>query len=269
MSVSTNFTGSMPEYYDSILGPAQLENIAAELVRRLPAQPKGDVLELACGTGIVTRRLRERVDPRLRLVATDLSKSMVDYASNKLRAVKGIEWREADAAALPFRDGSFGAVVCGFGVMFVPDKKKLFGEIRRVLGAGGTLLFDTWDRLELNPHGKAGAEVFEALFPGDPEMQFTRIPFGFHDHALIRNLLDEARFGEIRFEPLESGISCPSARTYATGQVRGTPRSSLIQQKGADLEAVIDKLAAALARYGGAEPFSCRCHAIVVQAKAL
>jgi ubiquinone/menaquinone biosynthesis C-methylase UbiE len=126
--VAADFTGSMPEYYDRIMGPAQFDAFAADLVGRLSTRPPGDVLEIACGTGIVTRRLRERLDSRLRLVASDLSRSMLDYARQKLGGMRGIEWREADAAALPFKDASFGAVVCAFGVMFVPDKKAVFRE---------------------------------------------------------------------------------------------------------------------------------------------
>src|SRR5918995_3864395 len=131
VDTAANFSGSMPEYYDRIMAPAQFDAFAADLVGRLSTRPPGDVLEIACGTGVVTHRLRERVDPRLRIVASDLSKAMLDYARNKLRGARDIEWREADAAALPFKDATFGAVVCAFGVMFVPDKKAAFGEARR------------------------------------------------------------------------------------------------------------------------------------------
>ena len=71
-------------------------------MRRLPRRPAGDLLEIACGTGLVTRRLRERIDPDIRVVASDLSAAMLDYARGKLGDGKGVEWREADALALPF-----------------------------------------------------------------------------------------------------------------------------------------------------------------------
>lgn len=267
VDTAADFGGSIPEYYDSVLGPAQFEAIAADLVRRLPVRPKGDVLELACGTGIVTERLRARVDSSFRVVATDISEAMLAYARNK---VKGkIDWRKADAAALPFKDETFGAVVCGLGVMFVPDKKKLCGEVRRVMLEGGTLLFNVWDRLERNPQGKATAEVFERLFPDDPEMRFAALPYGFADHDVIRRHLDEARFADVRIEPLAIQIKAPSARAYATGQIRGTPRGELIEKKGAGIDAVIDQVAGALAAVGGAEPFSVEAHLLVVQAKAV
>ena len=266
VDTARDFSGSIPEYYDGILGPAQLNAMAADLVKRLPVRPKGDVLELACGTGIVTAKLRERIDSNFRLVATDISDAMLAYARNK---VKGkIDWRVADAAALPFKDETFGAVVCALGVMFVPDKPKLFAEIRRVLTEGGMLVFNTWDRLELNPHAQAASAVMQELFPGDPEMDFSKIPYSFNDEGMIRGLLDAARFRNIEIDKVKIQVDCPSARTFATGQIRGTPRSLLLEKKGANPEQVIDKVAERLAAAGGAEPFRVEANALVVRAQA-
>ena len=76
------------------------------------------VLELACGTGIVTGRLFERLGPKAKLVATDLNDSMLHYAAAKLGSETSVEWKEADATDLPFLDRSFDAVVCQFGLIF-------------------------------------------------------------------------------------------------------------------------------------------------------
>ena len=266
VDTARDFSGSIPEYYDSILGPAQLNTLAADLVRRMPVRPRGDVLELACGTGIVTQRLRERIDSNFRLVATDISEAMLAYARNK---VKGkIDWRLADAAALPFKDETFGAVVCALGVMFVPDKQKLFAETRRVLAEGGQLLFNCWDGLDLNPHAKTNSEVMRTLFPDDPEMDFSSIPYSFNDQAAIRGLLEAARFRNVEIDKLKIQVDCPSARTFATGQMRGTPRSLLIEKKGANVDEVIEKVAKALAAVGGAEPFRVEANVLVVRAQA-
>ena len=76
--VSASATFSGPQYYNNCLGPLWFESFAADLVQRLPKHPTGDVLEIACGTGLVTRRLRDRLKPSVRLAATDLSKAMLD-----------------------------------------------------------------------------------------------------------------------------------------------------------------------------------------------
>ena len=266
VDTAANFGGSIPEYYDRIMGPAQFDAYAADLVRRLPAKPAGDVLEIACGTGIVTRRLRERLEPAVRLVATDLSEAMLAYARGKVPG--DIDWKTADAAKLPFGDESFGAAVCAFGVMFVPDKKAAFGEARRVLKKGGTFLFNVWDGLENNPHGRAASGVMESMFPGDAEMKFSG-PYAFNDRAVIRSLLSGARFEEVRMEPVRLAVGCPSASEFAAGQVKGTPRGLLLQKRGVDVEEVIGKIAAALARVGGEAPFRYTAQALVVEAQAI
>ena len=267
VDTARDFGGSIPQYYDTLLGAAQFDGIAADLVRRVPVRPKGEVLELACGTGIVTKRLRERVDPFFKVVATDISDDMLAYARSKVTGK--VDWRKADAAALPFKDGSFGLAVCGLGVMFVPDKKKLCGEVRRVLLEGGAFIFNVWDGLERNPHGASTARVFEELFPGDPEMQFAQIPYSWNDQAVIREHLEEARFSDVRIEPVKFEIKAPSARTYAMGQIRGTPRGALIEKKGRSVDEVIDRVAQGLAEVGGNEPFHVQASLLVVQAKAI
>ena len=263
LSASATFSG--PEYYDKLLGPLYFDAFAVELVRRLPPRPPGDVLEIACGTGLVTRRLRERLDPALRLTATDLSATMLDYARAQLGERKGIEWREADALKLPFPDGAFGAVVCGFGIMFVPDRQAMLGEARRVLVDGGILLFSVWDRVEENPHGLANAEVVEAMFPGDAEMRF-RVPYEMHDPALLRRLLAGANFRDARIETKRIAIDGADPRNLATGQIRGTPRSALIEKKGVSLDLVIEKVAAALAKKGG-NPYRGHAQGLLVEAQ--
>jgi SAM-dependent methyltransferase len=269
VEVASDFGGSIPEFYDRILGPAQFDAFGAELARRLPAKPPGDVLELACGTGRVTRHLRERLRAELKVVASDISQAMLDYARRRLDAARGVEWREADACKLPFGDGEFGAVVCAFGVMFVPDKAACFREARRVLRKGGTFLFDVWDGLENNPHGRVAAEVIEGLLPGDPAARFGSIPYHFNDRAAIGRLLGDAGFALERIDVVRIECTCPSARELATGQLRGTPRSLVLQERGIPVDGAIEKVAAALARFGGAAPFRYTPQALMVEARAI
>ena len=264
-----DFSGSIPEFYDRIMGPTHFDAFGAELARRVPARPPGDVLELACGTGRVTRHLRERLSTELKLVASDISRAMLDFARRNLAAAQGIEWHEADACKLPFGDGAFGAVVCAFGVMFVPDKAACFREARRVLRKSGTLLFNAWDGLENNPHGRAAAEVIEGILPDDPAARFASIPYHFNDRAEIGRLLPDAGFAVERIDTVRIACTSPSAREFATGMLRGTPRSLILQERGIPVDGVIERVAAALARVGGAVPFRYTAQALVVEARAL
>ena len=264
--MKATFSGSIPEYYDKYLGPATFDAFAEVLVERLPAEPAGDVLELACGTGIVTKRLRDRLDPAVKLVATDLSKAMLDYARAKLGEGANVEWREADMGKLPFGDGEFGAVACAFGFMFVPDKPAAFSEAFRVLKDGGTLAFSVWDRIEESPHAAINARIVEGLFPGDAEIKF-RIPYELGDAALLRKLVMDAGFRDAQIDKKQLPLGPVSARGLATGQCRGTPRYLLIEKRGVSVDDVIDKVAAELARTGGADPYRGVAQAFIVQTR--
>lgn len=265
---SASFIGSIPEHYDAYCGPAIVERWAEDFARRLPARMDRDVLETACGTGVLTRRLRDRLAPGARLVATDLNGAMLEYARQRLGDPPGVEWQTADAVALPFPDGSFGAVVCQLGIMFVPDKAAAMREARRVLAPGGLFAFLVWDRLDANPHAQASGDAIAALLPNDPVTSFIKVPYGFNDEPLIRRLLADSGFTGILIDRAGIEIVSPTARSLATGIVRGTPRGLMLEERGISLEGVIDAVAAALARVGGDNPFRSPGRALVVTARA-
>ena len=126
------FAGSIPKLYETHLVPLIFEPYAADLAKRLGSQRISRVLEIAAGTGVVTRALAATLTADVSIVATDLNQAMLDQAA-AVGTVRTVEFRQADALALPFGDGEFDAVVCQFGVMFFPDKAKAFSEARRVL----------------------------------------------------------------------------------------------------------------------------------------
>lgn len=262
MAAPIDFTG--PQFYDECMGPLQFGPFAADLAARMPPGLHGKVLEIACGTGLLTRELRKRLLPSVDLFATDLGPQMLAYAKEHVTA-SGITWAQADAQDLPFADGEFAGVVSGFGFMFPPDRRKAFGEARRVLAPGGLLLFNVWDRIEENPHALANAQVVEARFPGDPDMKF-RTPYELHDPALLRELLEQAGFRDIAIEKRRIAITEADPRRIATGQIRGTPRAALLARRGIPLDAVIEDVAAALQRQGG-NPYHGYAQALVVQAR--
>jgi ubiquinone/menaquinone biosynthesis C-methylase UbiE len=262
------FTKGIAENYDRYLGPAWFGPIAEDLASRLPADPGGDVLEVACGTGLMTRPLRERLDPSRRLVATDLSQPMLDYARGKLEGMAGIEWMKADALDLPFADGAFGAVACSLGVMFPADKQRVFAQFRRVMKPGGLLLFSVWDRKALNTCVRVYSDVIEGLFPGDAEMQFD-VPYTMADPARLHDLVVGAGFREPRIEKVQIEVKAPNAREIAVGQVRGTPRGLLLAKRGVDLDEAIAKVTSALeAECGAGAPFRASGQVIAVEARA-
>ena len=139
-NVDIAFVGSVPELYTRYMGPMFFEPYAADLANRLGGMASGKVRETACGTGIVTRALADTMG----ITATDLNQPMLDFAKSQPGG-EGIDWQQADAQNLPFPDRSFDIVVCQFGVMFFPDKEKVYREALRVLKPGGRFFFNVWE----------------------------------------------------------------------------------------------------------------------------
>ena len=142
---AAQFVGTIPENYDRGLGPHVFVDYAADLTRRVTSTSPNRVLEMAAGSGIVTRMLRDALPASTHLLASDLNPPMLEVARKKFKAGEKADFQPADATALPFEDAAFDAVVCQFGVMFFPDKDKSYREVYRVLSPGGCYLFNVWD----------------------------------------------------------------------------------------------------------------------------
>jgi ubiquinone/menaquinone biosynthesis C-methylase UbiE len=262
------FDGEIPRNYDHYLGPVLFNSYADDLSHRVGAEGLKDVLELACGTGILTRHLLENLPPATRIVATDLSGDMLDYARSKLGPSEQVEWRQANAMDLPFPSASFDAVVCQFGWMFMPDKTIAAREARRVLRPGGSFLFNVWDSLTQNDLARVVQATLEDRFP-DATPKFLPFAFGYHDRHIITTTLEKAGFSLARVvEVVKRGVKS-SARQVATGLLTGTPVRHALQERGnINPSELIDSIAARLAKEFGDPPATATSLALVVTAKA-
>ena len=260
------FVGSIPENYDRYLGTFYFEPYAADLVDRLKMAENAAVLEVACGTGIVTRQLRNRLSASGRLVATDLNPDMLAFARKKFSADEAIEWQQADAQNLPFADGSFDAVVCQFGVMFFPDKELAFREALRVLRPGGVYLFNVWDAMEKNEATGIAVNKITSFFEQDPPT-FFQIPYGFHDAYVIQALLQKAGFRDIEVSRVTLVSRSNSALDAAKGLVEGTPMLVALRERGVtDPSAITAAVADALRSAYGEGKIETSMQALVCQA---
>ncbi len=225
------FSGSIPELYEKHLVPMIFEPYAADLVNRLASRTVTRVLEIAAGTGVVTRRLASVLPESVSIVATDLNQPMLDLAS-AIGTSRPVEWRTADAMQLPFAVGTFDAVVCQFGAMFFPEKAKAFSEARRVLRAGGVFIFNAWDRLEENEFAHTVTTALESLFPKNPPRFLARTPHGYYDRPTIERDLANGGFTA---SPLISTVTArsraESSRVPAIAYCQGTPLRKEIEAR--------------------------------------
>jgi ubiquinone/menaquinone biosynthesis C-methylase UbiE len=262
------FLGNIPELYDRHLGPVIFEPFALELATRVGKLAPRSLLEVAAGTGIVTRRMLEQLPPSSKLTVTDLNEPMLDHARRAVPDDARVTWRTADAMALPFEDAAFDAYVCQFGFMFFPDKLVAAREAKRVLKPGGRLLFSVWDRIENNAFAQVANATIASFFPSDPP-KFYQTPFGWHDEREIRRTLEAARFRDIRVDAVKREGVSSSAQHFATGLVQGNPVAIEIAERGsAPIEAVVQSLAQALVKIGGEKPLRTPLSTFVIEAVA-
>jgi SAM-dependent methyltransferase len=227
------FSGSIPRFYETYLVPLLFEPYAADLANRLASRSPTRVLEVAAGTGVVTRSLASVLPERVSIVATDLNQPMLDQAA-ALGTKRPVEWRQADAMQLPFPNETFDAVVCQFGVMFFPEKQQAFSEARRVLRSGGVFIFNAWDRLEENEFANTVTAALASLFPEDPPRFLARTPHGYHEPARIRQDVVGAGFlAPPEIITLAARSRARSPRDPAIAFCQGTPLRNEIEARDA------------------------------------
>ena len=263
----TKFSGSIPAAYDRYLGPILFQPYAEDLATRLPANKTGSVLELACGTGILTRVLRTHLPSKVKLIATDLNEPMFRQAAHKFGKNERVRWLEADACDLPFDDRKFDAVVCQFGIMFVPDKALAAREAYRVLRRNGLFLFNVWDAMRHNKLGELANRTIASYFEKDPPT-FYQIPFSYHNRADIRWILKRAGFREIKTEVIAKVGKANRAEDVAKGLVEGNPVAVTIAKRDPSLLPIItNSVTAAITRRFGKRDIHAPMRAIVVRAR--
>jgi len=260
------FTGSIPKIYERYLVPLVFAPFATEMAARLAHYSVSSVLEIAAGTGAVTRALASALPENVSIVATDLNEAMLEYAQS-VGTCRPVEWRQADAAALPFPDETFDAVICQFGVMFFPDKTKAFAETYRVLRPGGVFLFNVWDRIEKNQFVDTVTTALEPIFPEDPPRFHARVPHGYWSRSTIETDLAAGGFtAEPEFTTVEKLSEARSPQVVAMAYCQGTPLRNEIEERDASLLGDATVVAAkAIARRFGTGNISGKIQAHIVE----
>ena len=221
MAADITFSGSIPENYDRFLGPMLFEPYAVDLVSRINHSNITSVLELACGTGRVTRHLVKNFSPTTKITASDLNPGMIAVAKRQVPE-PSIDWLTADMQDLPFKDNVFDVAVCQYGIMFVPDKPKAIREIARVLKRGGVFYFNTWDKIENNGVPRIARQVVTDYYNG-AQPEFYALPFSMYEPDVLRALLLGNGFSDVQISLVKKEGVSPSAHDAARGIIEGNP----------------------------------------------
>lgn len=252
-------------HYDHFFGPLFFEPYAFEVTKRIEPNQISIVLEIAAGTGRVTRHIRECIPRSAKLVASDINEDMLAVAKKKLSHL-AIDWQIIDAQQLPFSDSSIDLIVCCFGYMFVPDKMKAFAEAYRVLKPGGQFLFTTWDKLENNAASFSSRSIANKYLE-EPFPKSYNLATSMSDEAVIIPFLEDAGFIKISIEKVGLFSISRTAKEAAYGLVEGGLIYEEIKKRNpAWIDEIKSKLEKELAEKFGDAPMIAPMSAVVSQA---
>jgi len=261
----SRFAGSVPALYERYLAPMFFQPYALDIAQRAHSLGARRILEVAAGTGVVTRPMVDAL-PDAVIDATDLNGPMLAVARTRVPA--RVRFSQADAMRLPFAARSFDLLVCQFAVMFFPDRLAAFREARRVLDAGGSYLFSVWDSLKTNDFARIVTEALARAFPQDPPLFMARTPHGHGDCAAIERDLRECGFVDVQSSALSARSKAASARDVALGICEGTPlRHEILARDPDGLPRAVEAATAALRAEFGNGSIDGRMHAFVFSAR--
>lgn len=221
--------GSAPELYERYLVPAITSLWAADLLDRAGPNPGDAVIDIACGTGAVTRLAAARM-AKGRVVGLDFNPGMLAVARSLPNSSIPIEWTEGSALNLPFGDRSFNLVLCQLGLQFFPDRPLAVREMFRVLRKSGRVALSVYSAIERTPAACAFARALDQCL-GPDASKIKRAEHIFSEAGHVRTLLADEGFVQIEVNTVTQHISFPSVPDYVRFQLTATPMAGLLSDR--------------------------------------
>jgi ubiquinone/menaquinone biosynthesis C-methylase UbiE len=221
------YRGNPPTNYERFFVPAIGAPLATDLVRPATLRPGERVLDVACGTGVVTRLASQQVGTTGTVAGLDIDPDMLAVARSATPPGMPIEWHEASAEAMPLPDASFDVVLCQMGLQFMPDKNAALREMRRVLVRGGRLILNA-----PGPTPRLFTIMAEALARhiGVEAAGFVNHVFSLHDTAEVQNLLRGAGFHDVSVQSDIKQLRLPAPEEFLWQYVHSTPLAGAVVQ---------------------------------------
>jgi ubiquinone/menaquinone biosynthesis C-methylase UbiE len=200
--------------------PALFAPWSTYLIQRANPRPGEHVLDVACGTGIVTRNVAPRVGSQGVVIGIDLNPNMLSMARVAAeREGLSIEWRLSPAENLPFPDGNFDLILCQFGLMFFRDRHASLMEMHRVLRPGGRIALSVWQSLDRHPFYQTLHEVSQRHL-GKSSVQAV---FSLGDSNELRKLLTDSGFEPVEIEPMSITARFPQPEEFLAWEIDVDP----------------------------------------------
>ncbi len=259
--------GNAAQLYEQNNVPGLLRAQAGAMFDQVSLQEGDRMLDVACGTGIVTRVAVERCSRLASIVGLDFNAGMLEVAqANMPKTDTPVEWQEGDMCALPFPDNAFDIVLCQQGIQFAPDKLAALRHIRRVLAPGGRLAFTVWSQ-PLPISGVLADAV--GRYVNDEARTNILLPFAWSDPEVMRELVDEAGFQAIQIEIIESPMQWPSREDEMADYVAvNAARTPFTREITEARTVIIEEMRAALEPYLEGDEFVMPARSHLVQARA-
>ena len=243
-------SGMSEQIYGGTFGINPAENYESFFVRWIggpvakrfvehAAPREGDrVLDVACGTGVLTRLLADRVGARGSVAGLDVNPAMLAMARSFAGPERSIAWHESSAESMPLPDDSFDLVTCGMGLQFFANKLAGLREMRRVLAKDGRLAFDV-----PGPVPPVFAVIAEALGRHvDRDLAgFCHIVFSLHDPDELRELARAAGFSNPQVESETLRLSVPPPAEFLWGYFACTPFAATIAAADQNTRAALER----------------------------
>ena len=233
-----NYKGTAAENYQRFFVPAIGAPVADDLTAIADLQPGERVLDVACGTGVVTRLAAERVGATGSATGLDINPGMLAVARSATPPNISIKWQEANAESLPFPDNAFNVVLCQMGLQFVPGKLAALREMRRVLETGGRALISV-----PGPKPPLFAIMTDALARHlSPEAaSFGDLVFSMHDVDELQELMRSAGFRNVDVEAKPKTLRLPAPADFLWQYIHSTPLAEPASQAGEAKRAALER----------------------------
>jgi ubiquinone/menaquinone biosynthesis C-methylase UbiE len=228
--MSENQTGQVTrnaaETYEEFFVPALFQEWADRVVDAAQIEGGQHVLDVACGTGVLTRAAARRVGPNGSVIGLDVNEGMLEVAQRK---APEIQWKHGRAESLPFGDNTFDAVISQFGLMFFEDRSAAIHEMSRVLLPGGRLAVAVWDSLENTPGYAAMAALLKSLF-GAQTAEALYAPFSLGDKETLLPLFKDSHLQDVQITTHDGTARFSSISSWVFTEIKGWTLSDSIDE---------------------------------------